>query len=269
MIFDVHTHFFPDKLKGKVLPKLSEISGHEYFTDGTLNGTLEVQKKAGCEKMLALHIATNPNQETAVNDFAIASQSDSILCFGSVNPLSDNALSELERLKAANIKGIKLHPDYQDFFVDDERLFPIYKKCGELSLIITFHAGLDPYSKEVVHAPPKSIAKIAKMFKDNTFIAAHMGGMDMSDEVETYLVGTPNVYFDTAMCCEFLSTDTALRIIKSHGVDKILFGSDLPWSTVDLQRNFINSLDLTENEKELIFYKNAMRLFLNNNYFNS
>ncbi len=261
MIFDAHTHFFPDKLKGKVLPKLSEFSGHEYYTDGTLSDTLKAEKRSGCDKILALHIATNPTQESAVNDFAIASQSDDVLCFGSVNPNSQNALSELERLKDAGIKGIKLHPDYQDFFVDDKALYPIYQKCGELSLIITFHAGRDPYSKNIVHSPPSSIKNVAKDFSSNIFIAAHMGGMEMSDDVLNHLVGLENVYFDTAMSDGYLSTDAAQNIIKEHGADKVLFGTDLPWSTVEKERTFIESLNLSEADKALIYYKNAHKLF--------
>ena len=63
--------------------------------------------------------------------------------FGSVHPSHPDALKELERIHALGIKGIKFHPDYQYFFVDEERMFPIYEKCGKLGLIVVFHAGWD------------------------------------------------------------------------------------------------------------------------------
>ncbi len=261
MIFDAHTHFFPDKLKGKVLPKLSEVSGHEYFGDGTLEGTVKFQKDSGCRKFLALHIATNPTQQSAVNDFAISSQCENILNFGSVNHQSDNAVEELLRLYEAGIKGIKLHPDYQDYFVDDERMDEVYKTCEKLGLIITFHAGRDPYSPNIVHSHPKDIKKVATKFPNLKIIAAHMGGMNMSAEVLEHLVGLSNVYFDTAMCSEFLSKEMAEKIIRAHGVSKILFGTDLPWSTIEREKELIDSLDLSIDEKEMIYYKNAEKLF--------
>lgn len=52
-------------------------------------------------------------------------------------------LDELDRIKALGLKGVKLHPDYQRFLVDDPRCIPIYEKISRLGLITVFHTGLD------------------------------------------------------------------------------------------------------------------------------
>ena len=97
--FDTHIHFFPDKLAGKALPKLREISKCETYSDGTRAGTVKNLEAWGCAGGMALHIATNAHQQTSVNDFAQESQGGNIYCFGSVLPFAENAMEELHRVK--------------------------------------------------------------------------------------------------------------------------------------------------------------------------
>ncbi len=260
MLFDTHIHIFPEKLKGKVLPKLSEISGSPYYSDGTLEDTQKKLGEYGCTHALTLHIATNPRQESSVNSFAIESQGGNIYSFGSVHPLSPNALTELDRIKAAGLKGVKFHPDYQEFFADSEIMEPIYKSSSDLGLIVAFHAGRDPYSPGTVHCTPKALAAVAKKFPTMTIIAAHMGGMDMADDVEKYLVGKPNVYFDTAFASKTHTSRTLERLIRLHGVDKILFATDFPWSTPEVEKQLIEGTNLTQEEKDKIYFLNAFKL---------
>lgn len=145
MIIDFHTHVFPDKVAAKALPKLAAGSGGmEPVYDATVDGLESFLSKNGIGKAVALNISTNTHQQKSVNDFAVSLlKSDRIIPFGSVHPDSPDVFDELERLKAAGIKGIKLHPDYQGFFVDEKRMLPIYKKISELGFITVFHAGVD------------------------------------------------------------------------------------------------------------------------------
>ncbi|MFI3206283.1 MAG: amidohydrolase family protein [Clostridia bacterium] len=261
MLFDSHIHFFPDKLKGKVLPKLSAIANSPYFRDETLESTLAQNKKSAITHALALHIATNPKQESSVNNFAISCQSENIINFGSVHPESPNKFYELEKIKENGLKGIKLHPDYQEFFVEDKNVYPIYEACQKLGLMIAFHAGVDPYSPKVTHSTPQAIKQVATHFPSLTIIAAHMGAMQLSDDVLEHLVGTENVYLDTAFISEFLDVKTFEKIVLAHGCDKILFGTDSPWSTAETERKIIDSSSLSADTLEKIYFKNAFKLF--------
>ncbi len=263
MLFDTHIHFFPDKLKGKVFSKLTEIAGAKYYRSETLEDATEHNNKMGITCALALHIATNPNQQTAVNNFAYECQSDSIINFGSVHPRSENAVEELKRIREMGLKGIKLHPDYQDFMADSKELYPIYKTCEDLGLIIAFHVGKDPYSPELIHCPPKAIKNISSSFSTLTIIAAHMGGMDMSEECLKDLVGSKNVYFDTAFASEFINPQMFSQIVNTHGVDKILFATDSPWSTAEKEIELIDKCNFTSAQRDKIFYNNACYLLTN------
>lgn len=261
MLFDSHIHFFPDKLRGKVFPKLAEISRGTYYTGESRQEALELLQEQGGTHCLALHIATNPAQMHSVNDFAAQSQGGNVLCFGSVHPAAADAVEELHRIKALGLRGVKFHPDYQDFMADAPEMDEIYRTCRDLGLPIAFHAGRDPYSQNLVHCTPAAIAKIAKDFPGLTIIAAHMGGMDMYEEVASSLAGTPGVYFDTAFATRCLTPQQLESLIKLHGVERIFFATDAPWSTISREKAFLEATGLSLEEKEQIYYKNAFKFF--------
>lgn len=259
--FDTHIHFFPDKLAGKALPKLREISKCETYSDGTRSGTVQNLEDWGCAGGMALHIATNAHQQTSVNNFAQESQHGNIYCFGSVYPFAENALEEMRRVKEMGLYGIKLHPDYQEFFIGDEAALPIYEEAEKLGLPIAFHTGRDPLSPNLVHCPPDVLGKIADLFPRLTIIAAHMGGMDMPQEAVKHLAGKKNVYFDTAFASHFLNAQELSELIHLHGVDKVFFATDCPWSTVPAEKALLEAADLTPAQRECIACRNAEELF--------
>ncbi len=262
MLFDAHIHVFPDKLKGKVFAKLTEIASHPYYRDETVQEAKEHNAMHGVTHCIALNIATNPTQQKAVNDFAIENNNpaEGFFCFGSVHPQAEGYIEELYRIKEAGLLGIKLHPDYQHFFSEDPALAPIYETCEKLGLIISFHAGKDPYSPDAIHNPPNSMKTIAQAYKDLRIIAAHMGGLAMYDQVQTGLCKTPNIYLDTSLSAHYTDSATFENLVRLHGVDKILFATDSPWSTVKLEKGIIEKCSFTEQEKQRIYYKNAFDL---------
>ena len=259
MIIDFHTHAFPQRIAEKAIEKLSYTSGGLIpQTDGTVERLKYLMKKDGIDKSVVLAIATNEKQQTAVNDFIKSQESDDIIPFGSVYPHAENALEELERIHSMGLKGIKLHPGYQQFFVDDEKMKPIYKKISELGLVVLFHAGEDFGYPAPYHATPERLRKAAKWI-DTTMICAHWGGAGMGEDVLKYLCDIP-VYFDTAFGYGSMPKDRAQRILDKKGVDFIIFGSDCPWHAPSWDIRMIETIELTEGEKEKIYYKNAQEL---------
>ncbi len=259
--FDTHIHFFPDKLAGKALPHLHDICHCPYYSDGTRAGTLKNLEDWGCVGGMALHITTNAHQQTSVNNFAKESQHDNIYCFGSVYPFAENAVEEIHRVKEMGLYGLKLHPDYQEFFIGDEAAMPIYAEAEKLGMVLAFHTGRDPYSPNLVHCPPDVLGKIADLFPKLTIIAAHMGGMDMPQEAAKHLAGKKNVYFDTAFASHFLNPKEFEELVHLHGTDKVLFATDCPWSTLPAEKALLDAAGLTGSEREQIAYKNAEKLF--------
>ncbi|MDE7099527.1 MAG: amidohydrolase family protein [Ruminococcus sp.] len=265
--FDFHTHAFTDTLAKRAMSSLaltsekSEIGEITPCTDGTLNGLKQNMQKYGIEKTMILPIATKPSQQTTINNWAAEIMEENIFCCGTVHPDADDIFQELERIKSLGLYGIKFHSEYQHFRPDESRMIPIYRKIAELGLIAVFHAGFDPLCKDEILATPKSIAYVAEKVPDLTIVAAHLGGMLLFDEVEEYIAGKyDNIFLDVSMLSRYVNHEQLLRIIQKHSAGKILFGSDAPWDNPQNEIDMINSLPLTYEEKEKIFYKNAEKL---------
>ncbi len=259
MLIDMHVHIFPDKLAKRALTNLARVCKCQYLTDGTVSGTSEKLREWGVDACAALSIATKPTQQTSLNNWAASVQNERIHCFGSVHPDSPHAVEELKRIKLLGLRGVKLHPDYQNFFIDEAKMFPIYEAISELGLPVTFHTGRDPLSPNLAHATPKAVARIADLFPRMKIIAAHLGGMVMYDEAEELLAGK-NIYLDTAMSARLCPSEQFERIVKKHGSERILFGSDCPWSRSCDEFEYIEKTRLSTEEKENIYWRNAARL---------
>ena len=259
MIIDFHTHAFPDRIAHTAMEKLSFASGGLIpQTDGTIAGLHAIMSRDNISKSVLLGIATNEKQQQSVNDFVTAYESDKIIPFGSVYPHSNDALCKLERIKAMGLKGIKFHPEYQQFFVDDEKMKPLYKKASQLGLIVLFHAGEDMGYPAPYHATPERLRTAAKWI-DSPMVCAHWGSANMGEDVLKYLCDIP-VYFDTAFGYATMSKDKAQRILDKKGADLILFGSDCPWHAPHWDVGMIETLDLSQNDKEKIYHLNAEKL---------
>ncbi len=259
MIFDIHTHCFPDAIAPRAIEKLSNASGGlAPFTDGTFSGLSSFMEKQGVSGFSVQNIATNPAQMKKVNDFAASCRREGVFPFGSVHPDAPDALEELERIKELGLRGIKLHPEYQSFFVDDERMAPIYKKASELSLIILFHAGHDYGFDRPYHCMPENLARALNMI-DTPVIAAHWGGQGAGEEVIEHLCSR-DVYFDVSFGYSTRPKAQVERIIEKHSTKRILFGSDCPWHSPEMELRLLSSLSLSEGEMEDICWNNAKKL---------
>lgn len=261
MVIDFHTHCFPDKIAAKAIEKLAFASGGlTPSTDGTVEGLRERMRADGVDMAVVMNIATNAHQQKSVNDFAASiDNGEDIVAFGSVYPDSEDALDELERIKALGLKGVKLHPDYQGFAADDPKMKPIYKKISSLGLITLFHAGHDYGFAPPYGGTPEKL-EVALGWLDSPVVAAHWGGIGCGDEVLARLCGRDNLYFDTSMGYCMMPKYYAAAILERHGADNMLFGTDTPWHTATMERRLLDSLSLTADEREKIACGNAKKL---------
>ncbi len=265
--FDFHTHAFADFLAPRAMESLSASAKSPQTpdispcTDGTLHGLKTHMERRGISECMILPIATKPSQQDSINKWAADIMGGGIYCCGSVHPNAEDALDELERIKSYGLIGVKFHSEYQKFRPDEERMMPIYQKISELGLIAVFHGGWDPFGEGDVRATPQSLANIAELFPNMTIVAAHMGGMMLFDDVERYIAGKfRNIYLDTGVVSNYIGDEQLLRIIKTHGADRILFASDSPWDDPANEIAMLNRLPLSEDELEMICFKNAETL---------
>ena len=169
-----------------------------------------------------------------------------------------DVLEELENIKAAGLKGVKLHPEYQCFYADDPKMKPIYRKISELGLITVFHAGLDYGFAPPYHAMPEHMLQALKWF-DSHVVAAHWGGVDCGMAVLDKLCGQ-DIYFDISYGHACMPKPIAQAIIDRHGADRLLFGSDIPWHRPAWELRLLNALELTQEQRDKIFFRNALDL---------
>ncbi|MBR4099844.1 MAG: amidohydrolase family protein [Clostridia bacterium] len=260
MLIDFHTHAFPEKIAERAIEKLSFASGGlTPHTNGTFFDLKQLFKASKIDKAVVLSIATNAAQQKNVNDFAASiNNGEDIFAFGSVFPDAPDALYELERIKALGLKGVKLHPDYQGFSVDDQKMKPIYKKIGELGLITIFHAGQDYGFAPPYGATPEKMEKALSWFC-SPVVAAHFGGVGCGQEVLDRLCGK-DIYFDTSFSYGTMPKYYAQKIIEKHGADKMLFGTDSPWHTAKMEMRLLESLEISHADWEKITHENAEKL---------
>lgn len=263
MVIDFHTHCFPDGLAEKALGKLSAIGGIPTHTSGTAADTIRCLDESGVDRAVVCNIATNDRQTTNVNNFAIAlNENPRLYALGSVNPTSSEDFidSELKRLQAAGLKGIKVHPDYMGVEIDDARFDPIFERCAAMDLFVVTHAGWDFYSPDKTHATPQGIANVLDKHPSLKLVAAHFGGNRQWDEVESLLIGR-RIWLDLSLTEMFALDPTQYRrMIAIHDSDCLLFGSDLPWCDPAKALAYVLGLNLSTELNEKIFAQNALAL---------
>lgn len=258
MVIDFHTHCYPEKVVAKALSAVGDRL--KPATDGTRAGLIASMREAGIDYSLALALVNNPANSRGVNRWAAEENRAPVFFTGSIHPADPDPEATLEFIAASGLKGIKLHPEYQGFEFSDERLFPLWERCIEHGLFLVTHAGYDIMFQPPWHTDPERLAAFHRRFPQLPLVLAHLGSMTMWDEVEKHLAGLP-VYFDLAFITpEYIDPARLVRIIRRHGAERILFGTDSPWCSQKRQLEFIRSLPLTHEEQELIFWKNAANL---------
>ena len=259
MIIDFHAHCFPVKIAAPALEKLSRSAGAlTCRSDGTLDGSRKLFAQNSIDLAVMLNIAVTPAQQKSVNDFT-AQINGGAIGFGSVHPFAPDALEELERIHSMGIKGVKFHPHYQKFPADDKAAFPVYRKAASLGLITVFHAGHDLSFADNDIASPAAIARALSAFDGAPVVAAHLGGSMCWQDARKHLAGLP-VYLDTAFCHGNIPLPEAQAILDRHGADRVLFGTDLPWSGIREEMDFVASLGLSPRELGQVMGGNAARL---------
>ena len=261
MIIDFHTHVFPDRIAPLTVASIAARIGQQYIavSDGTVAGLLKNMDRWGIDLSVIQPVITKQSHFRSTNEWVAAIRSDRIECFGGIYAHSDDYKSDIDFVLSLGLAGLKFHPEYQDFYVDEARMLRIYDYALGKGLILFFHAGYDPGFPPPIKSTPAQFAKIAAAMQGGTIVAAHLGGCGQWDEVEKDLAGS-DIYLDTAVGFEYFTEELFLRVLEKHGADKILFSSDSPWSDGGSEIAHIRSLPIPESAKDAILSGNAKRL---------
>lgn len=269
-LIDFHTHIFPDAVEPRAISALIEgvrkEQGEAYVQQhsmvhniATADGLLDAMRKNGVDMSVCLPIATKPSQTANINHFAETIRNKWLVSFGSLHPMQEDWEAVLENLAARGFRGIKLHHQFQGCDFDSKESIRVLKKAEQLGLYVMFHAGGDIGLPAPVRATPQKIRNVLSEIDGKYLIAAHLGGWKQWNAVEQYLVGT-NILFDTAFIKDFLQAEQCRRIIRNHGVSKVLFGTDAPWEAASETLAYLQSLGFSSEEMEQITHRNAERV---------
>lgn len=253
-IFDVHTHAYPEKVAEKAVEFLNQYYRVNCQGDGTIGDLLLSASSAGVDYVLVHSVATKPSQVENVNTWVSGQLSAHVFGFGSIHPGYEHIPQELARIRSLGLRGIKLHPDFQEFYADAPSMDPIYSNI-EGNLPVLIHAG----DENNDFSSPRRIANVLKRYPKLTLIAAHLGGYSQWDEAEEYLIGK-DLYIDTSSSLWAMPPEKAVSIIRRHGVEKVLFGTDYPLTRHREELARFEALPLTPEEKRLILFDNVNRL---------
>ena len=266
MIIDFHTHVFPDAIAARTIHALRQKADIPAFTDGTLAGLKQSMAESGINISVVLPVVTKPSQFASVNRFAATiTEKEGIISFGGIHPDTSNYKEELNTIKSLGLKGIKIHPDYQDCFIDDIRYLHILDFAFSIGLLTVTHAGVDVGFPEPAYCSPEKSAAVLKTLYGNSMpaqpqlILAHTGGWQSWDKVERHLIGLP-VWMDISFSLGMISNEQMLRIVRNHGAERMLFATDSPWSGQKETLEQFRALPLTAEEQSMILHQNAEKL---------
>lgn len=258
MIIDAHAHIFPDKIAVKVSHSISDFYEFPYRVPASTADLLAGGAAAGIDRYLVCSVATVPQQTEHINDFLIsmAAQYPQFTALCALHPDYADYEAELDRAVAGGLHGVKLHPDFQHFYIDDEAYTPFFCAIARRGLPILMHMGDARYE----FSQSARLVNLLRRVPDLVVTAAHFGGYSAWDK-STLLPKSENVYFDTSSSLAFLKKEDALRLIEHFGVDRFLFGTDFPiWEPKEEIGRFL-ALGLSESENQAIFAENFCRLY--------
>ena len=262
-IIDFHTHAFPDKLAERAVQILLEEGQRMYdvkaYLDGKVSSLLSSMHRCGIEKSVICSIATKPSQFEPILEWSKQIRSERIIPFPSLHPESDHALAQIRQIRDEGFKGIKFHPYYQNFELDEERLFPIYEEICRSGLIMVVHTGFDLAFERTRKGDPLKIVKVLDRFPSLKFVTTHLGAWEDWEAVEKHIMGR-NIYMEISFSLDCMDRETARKIILNHPKDHLLFGTDSPWADQGEAIAQLKGLDLGQALEDLILRKNASRL---------
>ncbi len=258
MIIDIHTHAWPEKVSQRARENLEQLFKARFVGDPTVGTLLAFMDKNHVDISVICAVATRPDQVASINDWLFSVRGARIKVFCAMHPQYPSWKSELGRIKKSG-DGIKFQPEFQDFYVDDPAVYPLYEVIEKLGLPILFHCGEELSGTMLVRSSPERVARVKQHFPGLTIIAGHFGGFRLWDEVEAHLLGQ-DIYLDTSFFFGFLPKEKITQLIVRHRPDRLLFGTDFP--LVDQQKDLdsLRRLALDPALEERILSLNARQI---------
>ncbi len=257
---DAHAHIYPEKIASRAVAGTDNFYSTTSYGDGTVENLFKVGDAAGIDKYIVQSVATTPKQVKSINEFIAREVSefpDKLFGLGTLHPDSEDIAGDIEHLIELGLHGVKLHPDIQNFKMDDYRCLKIYEICEKKNLPMLLHTG----DKRYDNSNPNRFLPLLETYTNLTFVGAHFGGWSIWTEACKTLAGRPNLYVDCSSSFYYMTDDEIRTVIDAFGVDRVLFGTDYPMWNAKTEVERLLWLGLCEADYKKIFAENAIRAF--------
>lgn len=257
---DSHCHIYPDTIVEKAVEAIEGFYDYRYKGfDGKTSTMIENGKSVGVEHFVVFSVATTPHQVHSINSFIadMVKKSDGLFTgLGALHPYSDRLSEDFEELCSLDLKGVKLHPDFQKIPIDAPECQEIYRLCsGKIPVLL--HTGDYRYD----FSNPDRMRKMLERFPECTFIGAHFGGWSVWDEAEKLLSSYGNFYVDTSSSFSDITIERAAQLIEAYTPERVLFGTDYPLGDSKQEIEKLKQAVIDEANLEKILFSNAAKLF--------
>ena len=178
---------------------------------------------------------------------AVRKYPNRIIGFAHIDPYSPEACAEIDRaVRNLGIKGIKLHPAVDGFAIHDEIVYPVMERAQDLKVPVLTHAGWAGIGGGCVYAQPLDVLYLAELYPDASVIMAHMGQADNYwPSAIKAAKKADNIILDVSTFCIPHVIEKAVRDI---GAERVIFGSDYPWTFQSLELPEIRLLRISAKE---------------------
>jgi predicted TIM-barrel fold metal-dependent hydrolase len=281
IIFDSHTHLFSPAVIASVSSRREladllclEVDKAPHRTDKqALKSDLQ---DAGIKGALLLPTAP-ANGVREVNDRFLSTikGEESLWTAGTLHPLYPDIDGELERLHEQNVRALKFSSFSQAIDLDAKETFLLLERISFRNSVYgsKFFTIWDTFYRADVHfgteerfiTSPSKLACLVTGFPGIDFVGAHMGGLAAPfSEIEKYLFPQKNLYLETSNAAHVLSRSEFIELLKDHGAERILFGTDWPWfgqkQETGLIGDLMNDAGFSKHEQAKVFSGNISRL---------
>lgn len=262
MVIDFHAHIYTDEMAPKAIASVKRRMGVPVPGMGTVSDLKETMQRSGVWQSVVLPLAPLPKHVTPTNDFFLeAAGGNGLIPFGAIHPFQPDIEEELDRLLEAGVRGVKAVPFLQVFYPDDPKCDCLYEAVLERDMVLLFHAGKVPEDLPEFFGTPDCFARMIERHPDLTVVLAHLGGYEMWQGVRKHLIPAgENVYFDTSYVSTRLSPVEMEGLIEEMGPDRVLFGTDYPWTDQAKEVDLIKGLDFSSRDIDMILEGNARKL---------
>ena len=257
-IIDSHTHAYPEKIAETTRAFLQKSFKRTIIDLPVINNFYKYMDQAGISKSVVASVASRPDQVVAINNWLFSIKDERVIPFAAMHPHFKDYKEEFKRIKD-NAYGVKLHSEFQMFYSDEEVAFSMYEEMQNLGIPVLFHCGAELSSPGKARSSPDRILNVLNRFPELKVIGAHMGGFLMWEEALDKLAGK-NIYFDSSGSFRSMERPLLDKFFEKHGFDKILFGSDFPLEFPKEETDFIQNLNISEENRQKILSHNIKKL---------